>query len=473
MVTEKGLPYECTIAGTIRQAQELLEANSYDIIIADYNLTDGTALEIIDSINNTPVILVTGMGDEELAVKTWRMGAYDYLIKDAARNYLQAIPITISNAVLHYKTQEKLKLLSAAVSSMKDNVYITDLADKIIFVNKSFCETYGYEEQEIIGRESRILWKQNKQNAEGREIYKAVNGWTLAFYHKQKDGTEFPVSLSKSPVTLENGKELAIVHIVHDIRDNKLTEKRQAELTDEIESANNKLTDFANIVSHDLKTPLRGISTIAEWLCSNYGEKLGDDGKKQIELLASRVAWMHNLIEGVLQYSRLGRVKGQEIEVDLNSLLPEIIKILNAPDNIRITIEDELPELVCDDTKIIQVFQNLLSNAINGIDKKDGLVNIRCSEENGYWKFAVADNGCGIEKREFERIFKIFQTSRNQEDHESTGVGLTVAKKIIELYGGRIWVESEIAKGSTFYFTFPLRKDSTIKHQTRETAYST
>jgi len=128
------------------------------------------------------------------------------------------------------------------------------------------------------------------------------------------------------------------------------------------------------------------------------------------------------------------------------------------PRNIAITTENQLPVIECEETHIIQVFQNLLSNAVKHIDKAQGQIRIGCVEEDGFWKFSVADNGPGIEEKYFEKIFQIFQTLSPRDDSESTGVGLTIIKKIVELYDGKIWVESTVGEGSTFFFTLPKQE---------------
>jgi light-regulated signal transduction histidine kinase (bacteriophytochrome) len=215
---------------------------------------------------------------------------------------------------------------------------------------------------------------------------------------------------------------------------------------------------FAYVVSHDLKAPLRGIKTLADWISSDYGDKLDENGKEQIRLLQTRVERMHSLIEGVLQYSRVGRVREKEIIVDLNLLLPEIIDMVAPPQNIRITVDATMPVIRCEKTSIIRVFENLLSNAIKYIDKPEGLVGITCRDDNEAWTFSVTDNGPGIEEKYFEKIFKIFQTLAPRDEYESTGIGLTVVKKIVELNGGSIWVESIVGQGSTFSFTMPKSK---------------
>ncbi len=156
-----------------------------------------------------------------------------------------------------------------------------------------------------------------------------------------------------------------------------------------------------------------------------------------------------------MQYSRLGHSSPEKQQVDLNTALPEIIAGIEPPENIHITVENELPVLMCEKTQIIQVFQNLLSNAVKYMDKPEGQIKVGCVEQDGFWKFSVADNGPGIDKKYHKKIFKIFQTLCPQDRVDSTGIGLSVVKKIVELNAGIVWVESELGKGSTFFFTVP------------------
>jgi light-regulated signal transduction histidine kinase (bacteriophytochrome) len=235
-------------------------------------------------------------------------------------------------------------------------------------------------------------------------------------------------------------------------------EQRQAQLLEDLEKVNRELKDFAYIVSHDLKAPLRGIATLAEWIATDYADKLDEQGREQISLLTGRVVRMRNLIDGILQYSRIGRVKEKKDVVNLNDLVSEVVDMVAPPENISITIENELPTIECEQTRITQVFQNLISNAVKYMDKPQGQVKIGCIEEDDRWKFSVSDNGPGIEEKHFERIFQLFQTLSPQDKSESTGIGLTVAKKIAELCGGKIWVRSKVGEGSTFFFTLPKQE---------------
>jgi light-regulated signal transduction histidine kinase (bacteriophytochrome) len=160
----------------------------------------------------------------------------------------------------------------------------------------------------------------------------------------------------------------------------------------------------------------------------------------------------------VLEYSRVGYVKEERVEVDLNKVVPEIIDAVAPPENIAITVENKLPVIECEQTRITQVFENLLSNAVKYTDKPQSQIKIGCVEEDDFWKFSVADNGPGIEEKHFEKIFQIFQALAPRNEFESTGVGLTVTKRIVELYDGKIWVESKVGEGSTFFFTLPKQK---------------
>ena len=229
----------------------------------------------------------------------------------------------------------------------------------------------------------------------------------------------------------------------------------RVELLEKLQNIEQEFKDFAYIISHDLKAPLRAVKNLTDWLAADYADKFDDDGKEQLKLLTSRVDRMHNLIEGVLQYSRIGRLKEDKEQIDLNQLMPEIIHSLAPPENIHITIENQLPVIVSEPTRIQQIFENLLSNAVRFMDKPDGTVKVECTEQDDCWKFSVEDNGPGIDQQNFERIFKLFQTLQPKDQFESTGAGLTLVKKIVELYGGKIWLSSQPGQGTTFFVTLP------------------
>lgn len=231
------------------------------------------------------------------------------------------------------------------------------------------------------------------------------------------------------------------------------SQEKMAELLKAVKSANKDLNDFAYVVSHDLKAPLRGISSLSEWLLSDYGDQFDDEGQELVRLLISRVKKMYALIDGILQYSRAGSYREEKTQVNLNDVVRDVIDLLAPPENIQIEITSILPIISAETTRIKQIFQNLLSNAIKFIDKPQGQIIINCTEDNSYWQFIVADNGPGIEEKYFTKVFQMFQKLSNDDNSDSTGIGLSLVKKIVELYGGTVWVESEVGQGSKFFFT--------------------
>lgn len=236
-------------------------------------------------------------------------------------------------------------------------------------------------------------------------------------------------------------------------------ELRVRQRTASMEAANKDLKEFAYVVSHDLKAPLRGISRLSQWLQEDYTGKLDQHGQEQLDLLGEQVKRMDQLIDGVLRYSRAVHGSEHTERIDLNRLVPHVIEMLMPPAQISIRVEGALPTIYGDPTQIMQVFQNLLSNAVKFIDKPNGQIIVGCTNTGAHWTFRVEDNGPGIDARHHDRIFKIFQTNVPQNQRESTGIGLTIVKKIVELHGGRIWVESIVGQGSRFLFTWPKRAD--------------
>jgi PAS domain S-box-containing protein len=213
------------------------------------------------------------------------------------------------------------------------------------------------------------------------------------------------------------------------------------------------LNDFAHVVSHDLKAPLRGIGQLAEFLAADYGPLLDDAGREMLDLLQQRTRKMNDLIDGILRHSRTGRTVEEPECIDLKALLAEVVDLLAPPPHIRIEPQGELPSVFAARTHLLQLFQNLIANAVKFMDKPAGLVRLSCVPSGDSWHFCVTDNGPGIEARDFERIFEMFQTLGGGSG--GTGVGLAIVRKIVELYGGRVWVESTVGSGSQFHFTLP------------------
>lgn len=237
-------------------------------------------------------------------------------------------------------------------------------------------------------------------------------------------------------------------------------EQKVLDRTAKLQSVNQELDSFAYIVSHDLKAPLRGITQLASWLITDYGANLDEEAHNMLKLMVGRTRRMHEMIEGILSYSRIGRVKENRVKLDLNSLVSDVVDLLTAPDGIKISIAADLPVVYADETSLRQVFQNLITNAVKYMGKASGEIAISWLDLPNHWQFTVADTGVGIAPQYHEKIFQLFQTLAPRDEVESTGIGLALVKKIVELHDGRIWLESQEGQGSKFYFTLAKNRES-------------
>jgi len=279
------------------------------------------------------------------------------------------------------------------------------------------------------------------------------------------DGTPLGVlaMFSKHPISPEEDALLeGIAHSTSLVLHTSRTEEAVNKLNKDLKStvalltrSNKQLREFAHLAAHDLKTPLRGINVLAQWLANDYRKKFGKKGLQLIDLLEAKVERLNKLINAILQYSTIDRERHREHPVDFNGLVGTILVEIKPPPSVKITINKPLPVVICREAHLRQVFYHLLSNAIRFMDKPEGRITIDCSDKNDCWEFSVADNGPGIAQQHFERIFRLFQVLGDSAQSESSGIGLTVVRKIIELYDGQIWLTSELGQGSTFFFTLP------------------
>jgi len=283
---------------------------------------------------------------------------------------------------------------------------------------------------------------------EGRMLNKRIEINAL-----HRDGHEFLIELTIWPIRF--GGSYHFNAVLRDITERKQVEEKRAQLLKELATANQELSDFAHVTSHDLKAPLRGIGILAEWFIKDYRERVDEKGKELLSSIIEKVSLMNALIDGVLEYSSVGRSKIKLKPADLNEMVKEVVAMIVPPKNITITIENELPTIECEQVRIRQVFQNLIANAIKYMDKPNGEIKVACVPDGNYWKFSVSDNGPGINEKYFTKIFQMFQTLQQKGQSKSTGIGLALAKKVIEQTGGKIWVESKVGEGASFFFTLP------------------
>ncbi|MDH5680672.1 MAG: ATP-binding protein [Spirochaetota bacterium] len=352
------------------------------------------------------------------------------LIDSEARNraLINAIPdmmfrISSEGQLLDFKDMNNCCLIQSKESILNKNIrslFQKNLYEKVLIHSEKVLETHELQSFEW----QYTLMENNKMYYEGR--------------------------ISPS------GQNQVLV-IIRDITSRKIAEEKQNQLVSDLETANKDLQDFAYIVSHDLKAPLRAIGSLSSWIATDYADAFDDDGREQLDMLTNRVSRMHSLIEGILQYSRVGRVREKVIQVNVRQMIHDILDSLVIPPHIDIQVAEELPEIACEAIRLQQVFMNLVTNSINYMDKDKGKIKISCESKNGHYEFSVSDNGPGIDPKYHQKIFQIFQTLHRKDDIESTGVGLSIVKKIIETFGGQIWLESRPGEHTSFYFTIPKK----------------
>lgn len=238
-------------------------------------------------------------------------------------------------------------------------------------------------------------------------------------------------------------------------------EKSKNELVDyskKLQKQNKELDQFSYVVSHDLKAPLRAIYKLSEWIEEDIGENVSEEARNNMALLRGRIARLEALINGLLEYSKIGRLHIKPEKTDVEAMLKDIIDLLNPPPHFTITISEGMPVFNTKKILLQQIFINLISNAIKYNDKLDARIKIRVEDADMYYRFSVEDNGMGIDAAFHEKVFVIFQTLNARDKVESTGVGLSIIKKSIEDVGGSISLMSEVGKGSTFTFLWPKEK---------------
>ena len=222
-----------------------------------------------------------------------------------------------------------------------------------------------------------------------------------------------------------------------------------------VQRSNEELDQFAYVASHDLKAPLRGISNLATWLEEDLGPAITPTAREHMTLLRGRVQRMEALIDGILQYSRAGRIRTEPEHIDVGALLREIVELLDPPPDVTIQLASQFPVLQTDRVPLQQVFLNLIGNAIKYTRRAGATIRVGATDVDGTWEFSVADNGPGIAAEYHDRIFGIFQTLEARDKIEGTGIGLSVVKKIVEARGGRVTLASDTGTGATFTFTWP------------------
>jgi PAS domain S-box-containing protein len=478
LIQEEELSYDCILADTVSDAKNILNNHEFDVIIADYLLKDGTAFDIFDLVKETPIIFATGAGNEKLAVKAMKAGAYDYLIKNPSRSYLTILPLIIENAINHAKMVREVKayhenlediirerteqlkaekeLLSVTFSSMTDGIIVVD-ADKNVVLLNNVAETLTgnkleYARGKNIDEIFHLIDEHSREPVEN-PIDKVLTKGNIQTMIEPgilviTDKSEHSVSIAAAPISKNKGIVSGVVILLHD---------RSQEL--EIDRMK---TDFISSVSHELRTPLTSIKAYTETILRTPG--MPEEQKREflitIDKESNRLA---ELVNGLLEISKLesGRIDVVKQSIDVVEVIEQIMLALKCPaDNKNITLENTvngiIPPFWGHESRIRSLISNLINNAIK-FTPDGGRVSIHIEHKNNELEIYVSDTGIGIPQKEipyiFDRFYRVHQSDRQI---PGTGLGLAIVKEIAAMHGGKVDVKSELGKGTTFKIMLPL-----------------
>lgn len=378
----------------------------------------------------------------------------EQILEQKSRNLLMiSRELKIANQKLTKLLDEKSTELKGVFENINDAYIVINLSGDAIKMNdiaRELFQHYSDPKELNIGK---LIYSKDVPYAKA-SFDKLLNegsfvNFTSRIITNQKEKKW--VQINASLIYNQNNKPIAAQGIVRDVTQIKELELQKEKIRNELEESNNQLQEYAHVVSHDLKSPLRSLHALTSWIKADNEASFDEMTRENFVLVENTLETMDSLISNVLEYSSAGYEIDEQEQVDLQFLLSDLKKVLFIPEHINLVIQKDLPIINAEKVKIQQIFQNLISNSIKFIDKEKGIIQINCKEEKTFYEFSIKDNGIGIDEKYHNKIFNIFQSLNKTK--ESTGVGLSIVKKIVKLYGGEIWLESKPNEGTTFYFT--------------------
>ncbi|MBI3666922.1 MAG: PAS domain S-box protein [Acidobacteria bacterium] len=448
-------------------SQEIRES-APDLILSDYSLPLFDAIAAMELAKQlaplTPFIIVTG-SPEEAAFECPKNGVAVDVIREqlarvgpAVKGLLERKRFQEEKERVEEKLRQSEEIFRRIVETAGEGIWIIDPEDKATFVNHRMAEMLGYTVDEMMGRPVFDF-----MDEEGRAFLRSALARRRQgiaeqydFRFQRQDGTDLLVIVSATPFFDKDGHYAGALAMITDITDRKHAEQELAAKAEELARSNAELEQFAHIASHDLKEPLRTVASFVQLLARRYQGKLDPNADQYIALVVQGVKRMQEMIQGLLLYSQVGapRKSGPvACEAEIGRVLANLQ--LAIEESGAQVVYDPLPTVVVEPQQLCHLFQNLIGNALKFHGAQPPQVRVSAKEKEKEWLFSVRDNGIGIAPQYSDRIFAIFQRLHQKEEYPGTGIGLAICKKIVEGYGGRIWVESEPGKGSVFYFTLP------------------
>ena len=369
--------------------------------------------------------------------------------------------VAIRADITERKRAEEVRERLAAVVESSDDAIIGKTLDGVITTwNHGAEKVFGYPVSEAVGKPMQMLVPPERANEEADILARVERGESVEHFETvrvRKDGKGIDVSVTISPIRDSSGAIVGVSKVARDISERKRAEQRLADKVEELARSNRDLEQFAYAASHDLQEPLRMVASYTQLLAERYGGKLDENADKFLGYAREGALRMQVLIRDLLTFSRVVQAGVPRKNVDCDVALEEALQSLTAAieESGTVVTHTALPNVWADQTQIVQVFQNLIGNAIKFHNGAPPQCAVSAEKSGCNWLFSVSDKGIGIAPEYAENIFVVFQRLHARSEYPGNGIGLAICKKIVEHYGGTIWVESKVGQGSTFKFTLP------------------
>jgi PAS domain S-box-containing protein len=451
------------------KGSEILGYNKEEIVgkswFENFVLKEDESLEVFNELmdgkkEQSEMAIVTGNG--EIKIISW----HNQVLVDDKGN-ITGILLSGDDITPHKKAEMQIKFLTDILDRINDAVIAVNNDYRVIYWNKSaeklLNQRYDEVKGKLLSEIDQYEWVNFKDEKEPYESLKTHGHWHGKNMHIKKNGKSIWVDSAVNILKYEKNEFNGTLTVIYDITKQKQIEKSLKKVIEDLKRSNEELQQFAYVTSHDLQEPLRTIASFTQLLERRYKGKLDLDADEFIGYIVDATKRMQTLINDLLNYSRV-RVTGDNFKlIDTEEIIHQTLSNLKAliKENSAVITHDPLPRVMADPGQLLQLFQNLIGNAIKF--RKPEIppkihVSARKNEKNNEYVFSVQDNGIGMDPQYAKRIFTIFQRLHTQDEYAGTGIGLAVSKKVVEMHGGRIWVESKPGKGSVFYFTIPIKK---------------
>jgi PAS domain S-box-containing protein len=483
-----GLGQDLVLAHSGMEALRYLLEDDFAAILLDVKMPDMDGFQTAELIRSrkrsrhTPILFLTGYKSDEHLFRGYDLGAVDFLFKPIVPEILRSkvgvfVQLSRNTALLRRQTEVLGKAeqkFRSVLDAAPDAMIISDEGGRISLVNSQAEAMFGFRREDLIGQDIHTLvadWSNRLPSGTGGKTI--LPGSSAEHWARRKNGHHFPVEITLSPLQTEEG--LLLTSAIRDITERKRADEairdmnttlelRVAERTRELlrsnealRQSNDDLNQFAYAASHDLQEPLRMVALYSQMLQRRYGNRLDAEADEFIAYVVGGARRMELLLKDLLTYSQTGSSsEGPAQPIDCADAVRKVLLNLQASveQNGAAVTWDPLPTVQAHEIRLVQLLQNLVGNAIKYRSSAPPKIHISAERRENDWLFSVWDNGIGIDPEYAQQIFGIFKRLHGQ-NYPGTGIGLAICQRIVERYGGRIWVESKLGEGSRFYFTLP------------------